>query len=58
MSVIIDGMNGISTFTLTTITTDGSATVWTVTGWKVGLEFIAEALKHSRFVLQPTDQEK
>lgn len=43
---------------LTTITADHNATVLIAIGLKVGLEFIAEALKHSRFVRQPTNTQR
>lgn len=54
----MSGMNGISTFIPITITADHNATVLIAIGQKVGLEFSAEAVKHSRFLRQPRNTEK
>lgn len=57
-SVKMNGMNGILTFTQTTITMNHNATVLIAIGQKVAKEFIAEALKHSRIVRQPTNTQR
>lgn len=54
----MNGMNGILTFAQTAITVDPNATVLIATGQKVIEEFVTEALKHSRFVRQPTSRQR
>lgn len=52
--VNMSGMSGILGFTEKVITVNCNATILIAIGQNVGLEFIAKALKYSRFVHLPT----